>query len=214
MSGKITKPLFWLIDAILPRFCISCEVEGKIICKSCHVNWQTHPRIKARSFSSFSYSDPIARELIRAWKYSFDESAWQIMKQEIIKQDQALLTFCHSMNIKKITWLPLHFQRRNERGFDQAERVANFLGQITGIKVEKLLSRHLATEQQARKTIAERKKIALTKPFKALKTLNEENILLVDDVITTGSTMRSAENILKEIGAGQVFRYSILKVKS
>lgn len=211
MNGKITKPLIWIIDAILPRFCVSCENEGKIICKSCHVNWQTHPRIKVKSFSSFAYSDPIARELIRAWKYSFDESAWQLMKQEIAKQDQALITFCQTMKIKKITWLPLHFQRRNERGFDQAERVADFLGQITGLPVEKLINRRLSTEQQARKTSTDRKKILLTRPFRALKTLNNENILLVDDVITTSSSMRSGQKELKKCGAGSIFWYSIFR---
>lgn len=213
MSGILINSVKWCLDAVLPRFCTSCDQEGSLLCRSCYASWITNPEVKTKSFSSFSYADPISRGLIRAWKYNFDNSAWRILATEISKQDQALIAFCTAHNIKKIVWLPLHYQRRNERGFDQAEIIARFISHITNIPVEPILHRKTSTSQQARMSDIDRRKIVKNKPFKCLKSLNGEHILLVDDVITTGSSMRSAQRELTNMGAGHIYWYAILRAK-
>jgi competence protein ComFC len=213
MLGKIIKPFFWLIEAVFPRFCVGCNDEGQILCHSCLVQWQNNPSVKNLTFTSFSYADFIARELVHAWKYDFDNSALDFILQQISLQDQALISFCESNNIKKISWIPLHYQRRNERGFDQAELIAAFLSRIVSIPHEQLLNRSKSTTQQAKLSLTDRKKILKLNSFKSRKTLNGENILLVDDVITSGSTFKACENVLLGSGAGSVYRYAILKAK-
>jgi competence protein ComFC len=213
MLGKIISPINWLIEAVFPRFCVSCQSEGEILCRSCLINWQSSPSVKKQTFTSFNYADFIARELVQAWKYDFDISARNQLFQQIALQDQALIAFCESRNIKKITWIPLHYQRRNERGFDQAEIVAKYISQITKIPCEQLLSRSQSTVQQARLANKERRKILKKNPFKSRKTLNGEVILLVDDVITSGSTMKICEKNLLASGAGSIRRYAILRAK-
>ena len=89
--------------------------------------------------------------------------------------------------------MPLHPRRLRERGYNQAEYIARGLSAVTGIPVDTIhVTRVRNTPQQAKQTGDERRTnvkdaFAVNHP----EQLYHKHILLVDDLITTGETMRS-----------------------
>jgi ComF family protein len=101
-----------------------------------------------------------------------------------------------------LTWVPLGKRRKRDRGYDQAEVLARAVGALAGRPVIRLLDRAIETAPQARKRAAERSH-ALLGAFRAA-TSPPPRVVLVDDVLTTGSTAEACAASLLEAGAVEV----------
>lgn len=97
--------------------------------------------------------------------------------------------------------VPVHWRRRMARGYNQARRIALGISDFTGIPVVDALSASRSHTSQTRKTVAERM-ANLSGAFRAdpgaVKPFS--HIMLVDDVYTTGATVRSALETLSDAG--------------
>ena len=106
-----------------------------------------------------------------------------------------------------ILFVPLHKKRLKERGFNQAEKIAIDLSKITGIPVVDNISIKYNTKRlyKLRKSerIDELKNAFIIK--NNIIDLKNKNILLVDDIFTTGSTVNEISKILKINGVNKVF---------
>jgi ComF family protein len=118
-------------------------------------------------------------------------------------------TFANSPfeNTDRIIPVPLSFRREKERGFNQAAVIARSLAKRTGLKVDELsLVRKLHTERHRagmdRK--ARRDSVAGAFEVKRPRLIDGANILLVDDIFTTGATVSNCAKILKKAGARSV----------
>ena len=101
--------------------------------------------------------------------------------------------------------IPLHPRRLEKRGYNQAGIIAEALGKQLEISVEeKILKRQKNTKPQKELNHQERQK-NMKNAFVVRKKLNGENILLVDDIYTTGSTIEEAAKELKRAGAEKMF---------
>lgn len=99
--------------------------------------------------------------------------------------------------------VPLGRMRRRQRGYNQAEEIARGLARLRGVKcAPQWLRRKKETRSQAGLGIAEREQ-NVQDAFSSPRTgaLNGKRILLVDDVLTTGATVRAAAAALKASGA-------------
>ncbi len=109
--------------------------------------------------------------------------------------------------------VPLFIRRLKERTFDQSFLIAREVARILHLPLANgLLRRVRDTESQAQKTKAERAKnikgaFAVDRPDRVW----EMNILLVDDVMTTGATVNEAAKILKRSGAGQIHVFTLAR---
>ena len=101
-----------------------------------------------------------------------------------------------------LTWVPLGRRRRRSRGFDQAEALARAVGRTSGIPVRSLLRRVVETSPQARRGGADRK-MALAGPFRPAAPAPAE-VVLVDDVLTSGATAAECARTLAEAGAVRI----------
>ncbi|GAA5126387.1 ComF family protein [Alloalcanivorax gelatiniphagus] len=99
--------------------------------------------------------------------------------------------------------LPAHWRRRWVRGFDQAERLAAALARHWRRPLVPLLRRRRATPPQQGHGRAWRVR-SLRHAFQALPASRGRRVLLVDDVITTGASLRAASHALYEAGAEEV----------
>ncbi len=105
-----------------------------------------------------------------------------------------------------IGFVPLHPKRLKERGYNQAEKIADGMSQILGIPtMPDLLQRSRYTETQTRKDRENR-----LKNMKEAMAINPnlplpQSVLLVDDVITTGATLSACHSALSKAGVEKVF---------
>lgn len=104
-------------------------------------------------------------------------------------------------NIDVVTWAPTSSSRRARRGFDHGELIARTVAHQLGLPCRRLLERHGRSVAQTGRPRAER----LHGPvFRARPGLEGRRVLVVDDVVTTGATLRSAADALTAAGAAGV----------
>ncbi len=105
-----------------------------------------------------------------------------------------------------IAWAPLSARRRKKRGYDQAELLARAMGRALGMKPVSLLRKVRDTPAQSSLSGEEERRAnaegvyAVTDPTAAAG----RRILLVDDIVTTGSTLSQCARVLREAGAAEV----------
>ena len=106
--------------------------------------------------------------------------------------------------------VPLHKKRRRKRGYNQSEIIAEILGKLTHLPVEtKMLERIKHTRPQKELNHKERQK-NLQHAFDVKKGWKvPQNVLVIDDIYTTGSTVDEIAKLLKEKGVQKVFFLTI-----
>ena len=148
------------------------------------------------------YEGPI-RELCLLLKQ--ERNAWLVpwLGELFVQTCQSDLT-----QLPPNTWIipiPLHWRRRLQRGYNQAEALAEDLAWRLNLKVHRPLRRIKPTSHLTTKTAAERMEI-MRGVFQVLRPPNmkSKTVLLVDDILTTGATCGAAARVLKQAGAKQV----------
>lgn len=102
--------------------------------------------------------------------------------------------------------IPLHPVRMRERGFNQANILADEIGKILNRPVFKTtVERRIYRDQQVHQTFSDRIQFD-EKMFKVRKeeNINGKHVLLIDDVLTTGSTVNAVAKSLRTAGARRV----------
>ena len=102
--------------------------------------------------------------------------------------------------------VPLHPARQRERGFNQAALLADLLNERLSVSVQPMLERIRYTTTQTAFDRAERME-NLRGAFRLRKNsdVRELRVLLIDDVLTTGSTLSECARVLKRAGAASVY---------
>lgn len=220
-----------LLSVLFPRVCVSCKTWGTYLCLRCenaleHVTTQicpicerpaidgkTHPPCTTRYtidglISAVVYAGS-ARALVHELKFRYVADIGSILIEELLR---ALLNNRSSekeiiRDKPVVIPIPLHKRRENWRGFNQAEILACLIAKKLGYVCDtEILVRKKHTQQQATLPVKERRN-NLGDAFlvTAEKQLVGKGVILVDDVWTTGSTMRSAASVLKRAGARSVW---------
>ncbi len=229
-----------LLDFLFPKRCVSCRKPGEYICTNCFtylsfndsqiclvcnknsINGLTHPGCIGRyaidgSFSSLSYN-PIAKKLIYNFKYKPYLSDLEYLLSELfyegIIQHETLSKHLGSGVLVPI---PLHSSKLRKRGYNQAEILAKGLSERLGIPTFNLVERVRNTKSQAQ--LGRKERMENVKDAFALKSkfiihnseFRKMTIFLVDDILTTGSTLSVVANILKRAGAKRVFGLTLAR---
>jgi len=108
-----------------------------------------------------------------------------------------------SPEVDVVTWVPASPSRRRQRGFDQGELLARALARRRRIRVRRLLRRSDDDPQTGRGLDGRMAGPDLVSCGPRLR--SESRVLVVDDVSTTGTTLRCAASVLRSRGAGTVF---------
>ena len=206
----------WLVDALLPEFCVRCKGEGSVFCLRCQAAWWPEPDLASprgvvqKHFSLGSYRDQVLQNLLRLWKYHSvahaKDALLTIVRQTVGDYAPAIPP------VEAVSFVPLHWRKRNERGFDQAEETAWAVAQALGVPCLSLIERTRYTAQQAQIDRAERQAQEFHGVFAPVAGVAlPESVLLVDDVWTTGTTISAAAEALKAAGVKQVHAFTIAK---
>jgi len=184
---------------------------------------QTHPLCKTRfgldGLWSLGIYEGGLRSAVQQLKYKFVKNLAEVLVNIVVEYWAIYQPFLLD-NIKKdygrgwvIIPVPLHNFRQNWRGFNQSKLLGQLLSKKLGLDYSDCLKRIRYTKPQAKLKSFERKKnikdaFAVNSNYKPL-TMNY--VLLVDDVWTTGSTMKECCYILKKAGAKQVWALTLAR---
>ena len=149
--------------------------------------------------SAWFYND-ILHNLIHSLKYNgranFGFDLGVLLGEEILEDEIG--------DIDMIIPVPLHWLKKRERGYNQAFWLARGLASIYAVPVDtSIIKRTRYTVSQTMLGSTEHM-VNLDDAFTINKSLNNQHILLVDDVLTTGSTISNCAKVLRENGAARV----------
>jgi competence protein ComFC len=149
----------------------------------------------------------VLRHLIHLYKYgriqTLSKPLADLLNRALPRDEQ----------IDFITPVPLHWRRRWSRGFNQSELLARELGSRNGVPVMLALGRTRRTATQAGlSNTARRRNVATAFRCKRAESVLGKRILLIDDVMTTGSTAASCARALKRAGARRVALLTLARV--
>jgi len=202
-----------------PRLCVSCEENlyrhEELICTKCLYNipytnyhliddnpvsrlfWGRVEVLKATSFFHFDKGGKV-QNLIHKFKYKGQKEIGLVLGQHFGEYLKDALGYS---TVDLIVPVPLHADKVKIRGYNQSEWIAKGLSLSMEIPFNSTnLIRVKATETQTKKTRWERWE-NVRSVFKIVnpKLFANKHILLVDDVVTTGSTLEACANMILEI---------------
>jgi ComF family protein len=201
-------------DLLFPLFCAECGREGEWWCRSCleknEINYFNHNKVVTcldgvTAFFVYNEEAPSGK-LIRLFKYQFALEIGSVWERIISSSNWCPTQLFNTAEPAVIMPIPLHPRRLRERGYNQAELIAKIIAKNTNLSVSAAaLQRIKYTGQQAKLTAEERSKnlegaFVWTLPYQP-----PDNVILVDDVYTTGATMNECASILKRAGARRVW---------
>ena len=222
------NPINFLFDILAPKLCLICNdlinnhnIYNEFICIQCHDKFPappSPPEIYSRLIDNFK-KDNIAismtyslfklqdiekiLDVIHLLKYKGFSRIGLHFGKELGK----ILSAYNAISYDFIAPIPIHSARRRERGYNQSEEIANGVSEIINIPINnKIVKRKKYTASQTTLNKNER----LTNISKAIITncdvndLAGKSILLIDDVLTTGSTLNETAIVLLENGAKSV----------
>ena len=211
MTGRMRKAL---VNLLFPTRgeCLGCGdpsgLERDWLCEKCFA--RLSPRLHAahddkwpedgvsRAWFSLYYERPISR-LIRQFKYN---GVYELAPF-LIEQMEPVVEGIAPNDYDCIVPVPLHEKRLRDRGFNQAEILARHIAERTGIPLNTSLVRTRNTKKQAKLSAHLRRK-NVGGAFAATSSFVGVRVLLVDDVLTTGSTLNGCARALRLVGAVDV----------
>lgn len=224
-----------ILDFIYPKHCLHCGLKilpsSSLLCEGCSTlltflnperrcptcffisNSQGHTCRRCRDDSSFYYRKAAAFEyagpaasLIKKLKYENEPY--------LVKYAGAFL----AMQWERLAWpvpdaivpVPLPFNRKIVRGYNQTELLAKELGKILQVPVWNILGRKSGEFSQAALNLEQRKLVKKESFFlKKGYSLTDKTLLVIDDVMTTGSTLKKCSEVLIEGCPSQLFALTV-----
>ena len=103
-----------------------------------------------------------------------------------------------------MTWVPVSRRRLRERGYDQAELLAQAAGRVWGVRPERLLEKVQDNPAQSGLESPEARRENVRNVYLALPDAAGKRVLLIDDICTTGATLIECAQVLTQAGAAGV----------
>lgn len=206
----IDKILESLLEIIYPseNYCIVCKEEGcNKICLSCLKNINRLYDIDSEIIS-YGYYGSVLKQLILNLKYKRDFSSGDILAGFLLEYIKDNVEY----NKYVLSYIPISKKTKKTRGFNQCEYIAKKVAKKLNIEVVETLVKVKDTTEQKRLNKHERIE-NIKGAFKVKKgiDISDYNIILIDDVTTTGSTMMEATKILQQNSAKNIKLLTLAK---
>jgi len=124
---------------------------------------------------------------------------------------------CEPLNWStRVVPVPLHPKRLKTRGFNQATIVAQVVSKALKLPLDEVSLVRVSTTEKYRAGLdAKGRRDTVAGAFQVVhpRLVRDENILLVDDVFTTGATVSACAEVLVEAGAGKVFVFTVARAR-
>jgi ComF family protein len=231
-SHRKKNPFVWIINSlnnfIAPPRCEICQSyldldnnKYEFICQKCFDLIPLAPQpdvIYNRLISNFDKDDLYINGAVSLFSmkenhnymkaiYSLKYSGFSRIGSELGKELGRLIKFYNKINFDALVPVPIHHARKRERGYNQSEYIAKGISEIIGCPVKTdIIKRKKYTQTQTLLSKTQRRTNVANAivPYNKNMKLNGGSFLLIDDVLTTGSTLNSCAKILLSLGAKNV----------
>ena len=198
-----------LLDLLYPPKCAFCRrlvTDGRMLCPACEKQLPAPEKeMQSRKISGLAvclsplYYTGDVRQSLHRYKFQGAAAYYRIYAE--------LMADCmreHELTVDLVTWVPLSRQRLRRRGYDQARLLAEEVARLQGLPCEQTLVKIRNNPAQSGTSgAAERQKNVLG-VYRPVTSFAGEHVLLIDDIVTTGSTLGEAAKVLLNAGAGEV----------
>ena len=202
-----------VIAFALPAFCISCETKlengRKIICPTCFDRLPVLPE---------EFINELVKEIDQPYfdtlhiKYQFAEQFQKLIHFFKYQRTltlakyfaEAIAPIINNREYDLITGIPLNPIKEKERGYNQSALIAKELGKFLNIPVNNSLVKRIRNTPSQTKLNREQRIKNMNDAFDCDTNLRDQKIILIDDIITTGSTLNACAQVLKRQKATKV----------
>lgn len=227
-----------LVDLLFPKFCLNCHLPGVYICPSCQKQLKYYDRsdcffCKKSSLNNLTHAfclkkfnidgvipifhyNPLMRKIIKNIKYRLAYEIWKEFTGIIDPKAIKHLAFYSRISGKTyLQPIPLSVEKIKSRGFNQVLLITKYFNKVINTPVSDFLFRTKDTLSQAELKTRKARYNNLRGAFKINSkyrlSINNARVILIDDIITTGSTVQEAAKILKKSGAEKVYVLALAK---
>ncbi len=209
-----------VICVIAPHSCLGCEREGMAVCNGCLYSLLSSPPSRCafcKKLTDYSSTCPTCRRntpLRHVWVVNeYEDLAKKIVRAYKFDKKRELASpmarsLCDAMPISSEQYLvvsiPTVTSHIRERGFDHAALLAKEFADRAKLPYRNVLQRLDQSKQVGKTRELRLKSMYSTMRVTGARSVKNERILLVDDVITTGATLTEAAKLLKAAGARSV----------
>ena len=179
--------------------CEACGDIARVLCVQCRTQLFTMVQPECDAAVVAVAYEGIARRLILNLKYHNRRQVVsvlvELLAQRVMQRIPNIATICDV-----VTWAPTSTARVRRRGHDQSELLARRLAKVLDVPCRRLLIKTSTNVQ----TGASREERLRGSVFSARKLGVNSHVVVVDDVVTTGTTLRCAADALRKVGVCQV----------
>lgn len=185
----------------LERRCPGCNRRARFVCEACFGLFQQSGPVQLEGlesvWSAFDYNESVARAVLAA-KNGGRRDVLRRLSQPLV----SALAAVDAAEVDVVTWVPASPENRRRRGYDQGRLLARLVADRTHV-VDRLLVRR-GSQQKGRDRQARLDGVSLWATGPACG-----RVLVVDDVVTTGASLRAAALALTKAGADSVSAMTI-----
>ena len=215
MIKKIVRSL---LNFVFPPSCVGCAKHGTALCAKCLSKIPLADiSVDKNIYPVFSYKDPTIKQAIWELKYGNNKVVARplarVLYDKILEEMQELETFQGFIK-PLIVPIPLSRKRQRKRGYNQSELLCKELSFIDPLSFKlctNVLYKSLDTKQQTKTISKSERKNNLRGCFaiKHQEKIVDRNIILIDDIVTTGATLSEAKKVLRRSGAKKIVAFTI-----
>lgn len=231
MLSKAARIGNMALDLLYPKLCVGCGKEGAFICNSCYRSMLrivppvcplcgtpqasgvlcyhciSHLTAIDGIRSAFQFNG-ITRKAIHQMKYGNLRAIAGCLAEQLFD-----FLASHDIPAGVLVPVPLHPKRLRERGYNQSQLIAEKLAKKMGLPViSNCLLRNRPTPPQARTQNAKERWANVIGAFICQDNkLSGQQVLLIDDVTTSGATLEACASVLKDAGVASVWGLTLAR---
>lgn len=211
----LKKLIHSVLNLIFPQKCLGCEKENPPIggiCQKCMEKIDFPSLISDNNiFSAADYNDKTVKKALWQLKYKGRKELAEPLAELIFQRLFKAVRPPFGDRTAKQNWLiipiPLHKNRLKARGFNQSELIAQKLGLKTNLEIKNnalYKIKETPTQVSIKNRQARLKNLQGAFEIKNPDLIKNKNILLIDDISTTGATIKECKKVLRTAGAKKI----------
>lgn len=215
----INKIKNFLLDIFFPKICLGCQENGFFICPTCLKNIIILGEVKNNSLgfdgiaACFNYHQPLVKKIIKRAKYSpYQKELIPILTSFLIKfleNFPQIISFWKKNDFVLIP-IPLTKEKMAWRGFNQAEIIAKEINSKLNLPINTKIIKKIKNKK-SQTGLGRENRMENVKGIFKIRQKPPKNIILIDDVLTTGATLKEAKKSLIRAGAKNIWAIVLAK---